>query len=254
MTTKTNLLVAALVWASLATTGSVQAQLYKIVDEDGNVTFSQFPPNEPDAETAVENITLEGANDGMTPLTEIGRIQFCGDIELPNSIDSTQQPDRFMREINYSHKSWQRQLTSLEKQTQDALRNQQRYNRHSYYRDDSYRNRQKLEQFQRQEENIKRMRDLRCALYWAENRERDVADYRNANHAELQRLEQVQSNLIANQHQACGPEPKFDPSDQSARARRDLWLECSKKYQRDLRDVSRQLQKVSRSLSATTPR
>lgn len=254
MTTKKQLLVAAFIGAILGYTSVPEAQLYKIVDENGNVTFSQFPPNEPSAEAAVENITLEGANDGMTPLTEIGSIQFCGDIELPSTIDSTQQPDRFMREINHSRKSWQRRLTALEKQTQDALHNQQRYNRYSYYRDDSYRNRQKLEQFQRQEENIKKMRDLRCALHWADNRERDVTDYRNANHAELQRLEQVQRNLIANQNQACGVEPPFDPSDQTARARRDAWLACSKKYQRDLRDVSRQMQKVSRSISATTPR
>ncbi len=230
---------------------SPQAELYKIVDEDGNVTFSQFPPTEKVDDAAVENITLEGANDGMTPLTKIGSIQFCGDIELPNKIDYSGQPDRFMKELNRNQKRWQRRLSALEKQTQDALRNQQRYNRYPY-RDDSYRNRQKLEQFQRQENNIRQIRDLRCAMNWADNREKDLIEYRTESHAELERLERVQGALLSQMHQACGDEPRFDPSDQGARLRLDTWQECSTRYQQDLRQVSRQLQKVSRSISDTS--
>lgn len=249
------LLMAGLAMASPATLSA--AELYKVIDEEGNVTFSQFPPSK--AEGEVENVKLEGVNDAMTAISKTGHIEYCGDIELPNKeyYQSYDHPsDRFLRNVGNKRKSWQRQLERAEKQVDDSnrrknMRNNSGYN--NYYRNKSYQSQQDVAHYERQEAQLSQIRDLRCAINWADQRNSDMEQFREQNHTELKRLEVVQQNLLNKMHRDCGNEPLLDPSNQGATMRRDQWSECSKQYQRDLREVSRQLQKVSQKIGATLP-
>lgn len=247
--------LALLATLALSTPGVVDAaELYKVVDEDGNVTFSQFPPSEPQGE--VENVKLEGVSDAMTALTQAGNLEYCGEIELP-SADYYQayerSTDRFLRQVGNRKKSWQRQLEGLEKQINNSTRNQYSRNTSAYYRNSSYQSQQDLANFERKEAQLKNIRDLRCAVHWADQRDSEMNQFREQNHTELKRLEGVQQNLLGQLRRNCGAEPALDPSDKGAKLRRQQWLDCSKDYQRDLRDVSRQLQTVSQKISATLP-
>lgn len=251
------LVAAALVSSLLLPFSAAQAaELYKIVDEDGNVTFSQFPPSKPQGE--MESIKVAGTNDAMTTLSQSGNIEYCGDIELPakDYYRSYQHPnDRFLREVGSKRKYWQRKLERAEKQVNESTRNQNarsnKYN--SYYRNSSYRSQQDVAHFERQEAQLKNIRDLRCALHWADKRDADMEQFRAQNHTELKRLEDVQKTLLSQLQRNCGNEPPLDPSDKGATLRLEQWAQCSQQYQRDLRDVSRQLQAVSQKIGATLP-
>ncbi len=231
------------------------AELYKIVDEDGNVTFSQFPPSV--SGDAVENVKVAGTSDAMTSLSKSGNIEYCGEIELPakDYYRSYDHPsDRFLSAVGKKRKRWQQQLERTEKQVNKATRNKvANSSNNTYYRNKSYRSQQDLAHFERQERQLKQIRDLRCAIHWADQRDADMVQYREQNHAELLRLENVQRTLLAQMQRACGSEPPLDPSNEGARMRRDQWSECSQQYQRDLREVSRQLHSVSQKIGATLP-
>ena len=232
------------------------AELYKIVDDEGNVTFSQFPPSKPRGQ--VENVKVAGTGDAMTTVSQTGNVEYCGDIELPTKdyYRSHQHPnDRFLREVGNKRKSWQRQLEHAEKQINEATRSQhaRNTNYNPYYRDSSYRSKQDVAHFERQEAQLKTIRDLRCAVHWADQRDADMEQFREQNHAELKRLEDVQQNLLSQQQRNCGNEPPLDPSSEGAKLRRQQWSDCSQQYQRDLRDVSRQLHAVSQKIGATLP-
>ncbi len=221
-----------------------QAELYKVIDDDGNVSFSQFPPADTSAD--VESIELKGLEGGMTPVSLVGAREVCGEIELPSKYDYSNSEDALLRRIAQRSKSWHRQLERLEESVQrDSQRRNERYS-NPYYRNSNRRTQQDLEYFKRREKQISQIKDLRCALNWSERQQQSTNARAQAQREELERLERVHATLLATQEKACGSEPRLDPSDTGARARRDAWIECSRSYQRDLRDVSREMRNVSR--------
>jgi len=64
------------------TTPSQAGKLYKIVDADGQVTFSQYPPAEKSEHAIIEDIKLSGTT--QATVSQVGNSLYCGETRLPN--------------------------------------------------------------------------------------------------------------------------------------------------------------------------
>jgi hypothetical protein len=131
------------------------AEMYKVVDEEGKVTFSQFPPSKPQGE--VEKVTVAGASDAMTTLTKNSNLEFCSDIELPTKDNYRRHPqpsDRFLRDVGYKRKAWQQKLEGVEQRFNESMRHQNSRSSAAYNPQNRYRPQQGVEQHERQEAQL----------------------------------------------------------------------------------------------------
>ncbi len=183
-----------------------QAGVYKIVDENGNVTFSQFPPKKRQESASVEKVEVE--NDGATRITSVGRQKFCGDITLPD-IDPTREEEDLLR-IPRKQKYWQEEL--------DRISSVKRVSSNLRYSNNS--NKQRSNQ---------RSRDLRCAIGWARSLRGEIATATTTSKQELDGYEKALVQLKADLERSCGTEPAYDPSE-SAKSKSKEWRKCARPY------------------------
>jgi hypothetical protein len=225
---------------SLLFSGALWAEkLYKIVDEHGNVTFSQFPPKEKSENTVVEGVEVQSVG-GMDSVRQVGNSAYCGDIRLPTGYKgSSNRSSQYRAEyIQASLEDWREDLQRVEQQSQDwardkfTSRNEGRSISNSARRNSSY---QKQLDY-----NTKRMRALRCAINWAENKG-DVTTTVRESARESTRLQNVHENLEAQMIDTCGREPLLDPTDPRNAKDRRQWKACSKQYRKKMGQVESEL-------------
>ena len=223
-------------------------QLYKIVDKDGNVTFSQHPPLEAEETETMESVNVSGANSGKTPLTRVGTIEYCGDIELPKARLGKNAQSRFLEQVSRNRNSWKSRLQSLEQRI--SQENDDRIERNSYYNQNSrYKNQRDLAYSRRLEQNVETMSDLRCALAWVDGQQEQTSELTANASEEVMRLEKVHQQLQEQQLSRCGEEPLLDPSDPVQKGHRQDWLKCSRPYAKDIRSLERRRQDLLNTLN-----
>ncbi len=227
------------------------AKLYKVVDADGKVTFSQYPPVEKDESHNIESVKVDSAGDVKVPITTIGNTQYCGDISLPIARLGSGGEARYLQNVAGKRKYWQQRLDRLEAQLEQEDRRQFKQNSHRYYGDSSHRNQRNLEYQKRKQASLQSLKELRCAVSWAAAQQHSLQDLAANNSAEIQRLQQVYSNLEAALQRNCGEEPIYDPSNPAIKYQRQEWRKCAQEYQSDMRGVQRQLSKASSSIQST---
>lgn len=233
---------------SLLTVSQSQAQLYKIVDEDGNVSFSQYPPIEKDENANIESIELDSSSSGKTSISTKNNTQYCGDIPLPQKRVGRDE-EYFLRNVASKQSNWERRLDSLEKSVEQNQTRQFDQNKRSYrYQSDSYRNQRDARNEEYKRNNIADMRDLRCAIAWSKEQREQEADIAVSNTEELIRLQNVYNTLMAQQLELCGEEPYLDTSSIAQTRKRNEWKECVKPFNKKVRPVNREIQKVSQRL------
>lgn len=216
----------------------LQAQkLYKIVDEDGNVSFSQYPPAEQEDNVTVENLKVSGGP--QTTVSEELDGRYCGKIRLPKPPSKGSSSPSYLRSLDSRRSSWEKELqhlnTSIDRNNQNALRSN-RYGSSSHspnkgYQDSIAKNGDKL-------------RDLRCALSWADGEFEDKQDVIEENKAERSRLAQVKGELQDKLQSICGELPAYDPSDAGNDRERKRWYDCSKTLRREINTVQREINKT----------
>ncbi|WP_370980547.1 DUF4124 domain-containing protein [Agaribacterium sp. ZY112] len=232
---KTLLIFLSLMAISLS---SYAAKVYKIVDEDGKVTFSHVPPQEdnPDSELKVEELAVSGG--GKTSITtEFGQ-DYCGEIRLPQKSNSTRSSSSkyFMQNISRSLENWERDLDKLTKNLESQSR------RNNSQRHDSYYNSQNKSAYQeRRSQSESRIRDLRCAIAWSESKQKQIATFEAEDTVERARLLEISDNLKLHIKTQCGDLPKYDPMDQTNERRRKDWYNCSKPTMDEINRVKRRL-------------
>ena len=224
---------------------SQAGKLYKIVDADGKITFSQYPPAEKSDEQVVEGIKLKG--DAQLAVSKRGNLLYCGETRLPNAPISQSQQSRFLQELTRKQKSWQQQLDRVEQQVERDNYSQFKNGKKNYY-NDSYKAQKSLDYQKRKDRNIKQMKELRCAIDWSKSKQGDVDRFTSANTGEVARLRKVFQNLEVAMQTRCGDEPLLDPGDPVATRERKEWKSCTKKYRQDLRQVDRELRKASSNI------
>lgn len=221
------------VFLALVAQPVIAAKLYKIVDANGNVTFSQYPPEKLEKDSKIEGVVAEGNN--QSKVVRRGGYSYCGDIELPSTNRGAQYLER---KLNYRIESWSEDLKELEY----WLERISHYKADDYKRDFSSKHqasRDRRYQYGLQE-GKKRMRDLRCALDWAANVRLENQDEVK----ELGRLETLYTNVKQDLKQNCGDVPKYDPTDPKAKAARTEWYNCSKQYRQQLKGLKKKIKKA----------
>jgi len=227
---------------------SVAQQIYKIVDADGNVTFSQVEPAlQEDDPAQVESLKVSNANNAMSSVrTELGK-QMCGDIQLPyNRASSRSNTNRsskyFVQTIMQSKKNWKSSLSRLSKQMVKSSKynlDARKYNQSSSYA------KQRNSQYQKSfDANNGRIRDLRCAINWAESKEGFIKETNQSNQSEKMRLIAISDKLEASINHKCGEEPIYDPSSGANKEYNKKWKSCSYAERRDLRKVKSKIARL----------
>lgn len=210
----------------------VQAgKLYKIVDANGNVTFSQFPPEKADENAKVQRVETEGNSRSKVTRGPYGDY-YCGEIALPDISDSGKY---ITRRLDYLEREWREDLDDKSKSLEQMARRNSgnsRYN--SRYESQSYRDKNYQESLRT---GKKRMRDLRCALDWAAKTRVETQDTVK----DIVRMEGLYKKLKQELKEKCGPIPEYDPSDARASQARKDWYYCSKRYRQQLKSLKRKI-------------
>jgi hypothetical protein len=225
---------------------SIQAEkLYKIVDDEGNVSFSQYPPAIKEDSVKIEDIHVGGNPESVVTEGLDGR--YCGKIKLPQPPSSGYTSTSYLKNVERQRESWQAQLSRLNKHVdisnQNALKSNQYKSSSSRYYGQDYQYNQSKRYHESIAENGEKMRDLRCALGWAEEEFQGKNEIILKNKTERARLLQVKEELQARLDSRCGELPAYDPSDRRNDAQRKNWYDCSKKLRREIDLVQREINK-----------
>ena len=222
-------------------------KLYKIVDENGNVSFSQFPPQakteEEQQKQSSKNVEEVGSvgTGAKTRITMLGSDKLCGDITLPSktsSYDKKYYASTVVRQL----KSWERSLDQLETSVvRNADRSYSDQLKYDKYRTSSYRTDSSVYQHERSERDSARIKDLRCAIAWAESQESETSDVMEAREQETKRLQKIVNELELTMESNCGSEPPYDPTSEYNAADRKQWQECYRIYEKDIRTARHKL-------------
>jgi len=223
---------------------SQASKLYKIIDADGQVTFSQYPPTDKSEHAVIEDIKLSGTV--QAAVSQIGNSLYCGETRLPNPPVSQSQQARFLQDLIHKQKRWAKQLGALEEKIERNNYAQFKNGQNSYHND--YQKAQRnLEYQKRKDQNIQTIKELRCAINWGDSKRNEVENYTADNSKEVARLQRIYKNLEQAIQVHCGEEPLLDPSNKVVTRLRSEWTACSKDFRSDLRQVDNQLRQAARN-------
>lgn len=222
---------------------SYAVKVYKIVDEDGNVTFSQVPPGsnfQPES-SSVEEVKV--STGGMSTVRVEFDEEYCGEIRLPKQAEGYRSSAKYYaKNMMKSQQRWQRELERISAKIQRE--NNRQINASLHNRNSTYQQQRNLQYQQQGLRDGERLRDLRCAVNWAEKKQGVIEEDQKEASEEKARLLVISSNLEGRLHSKCGQEPAFDPSDKTNEASRKAWYKCSKEIMRDLRKVRARMRQM----------
>lgn len=230
----------ALLFLIVFTIPTANAQkLYKIVDENGTVTFSQYPPEE-QASSNIENVTVKNASNAATVVSNDGSYEYCGEIRLPKHSLNDSTSRYFLKNVAKKRTYWKERLETLTRRIeQEGQRridaNTKNYN--SGYNSSSYAS-------QSYQKSSQRMRDLRCAINWSENKRDKIAEMQLQNKQEKQRLLVIYQQVEAKLLRACGELPEFNPADKYNEYQRKSWYNCGKTHLRNLKKIQKKMDRI----------
>ena len=226
---------------------SEAAKLYKIVNPDGSITYSQYPP--PDAKEKnkkVEDVVVDQS--GETTVTDVGGLKYCGDIRLPSSKGYYHRNlADFAESVDRNRERWSSELKGIERSTARLSAQQFKSGMNSYkYKDSNsygYNRRYSDGYNDRKQHDKQRMRDLRCALHWAEDYRKGVNH--SDNEKEITRLKGIKLTLEKKISRVCGELPPYDPSDKIVESQRAKWYRCSRSYRNDVSRLDEKIRRIS---------
>jgi len=220
--------------ALLALSVSTQAQkLYKIVDAEGNVTFSQYPPQEKQEDSTIDEHTVSGGGQSVVTAKLDGL--YCGDIQLSDERSSRQSTSSRVQDLEYKQSRWKKEQENLSQRIDTS--NQNKINQNSY----SSRYGSSTNKYYQEgvEKNSARMRDLRCALDWVDEELDAKSEVVVKNKKERARLEGIRNELQARLDRRCGQLPAYDPSQSYNSTARKNWYDCSNTLRKEIERVDR---------------
>jgi len=222
----------------------VQGTVYKVVDENGKVSFTQVPPlPKEDSTSKVEKVSLDHSSEARTRIsTEFGQ-EYCGEISLPRQSNASSSSKRHVQSILKSKERWEESLTrisrDMEKSSQNQINSSGRYNSRPGYKT------QQNQKYQKKfRETTQNMRDLRCAIHWASAKHEQIELHEDSDKSERLRLKGIIATLKNTLSKQCGKLPVLDPTNERNESMRKKWHSCSKHYVRDLNKVQNKLNRL----------
>ena len=232
-----------LVLTLISSSSVLASKLYTIVAENGNVTFSQFPPV-PSKDT--ESLKVEEKsvdNEVKSKLIRKGDSEFCGKIQLPSMRD---RKEYFFSEVANRMKYWEDNLERKEEQLRKSqeTRLKQSAQRMKYGSSSSHTNYYS----QRNKQTEESMRDLRCAIDWGDSHHAETQKAKENMSSELARLQSALLKLTDKRESKCGAEPIYDPTLNDNKRLLNAWKKCARQFKSDIRKLERLINKESRKL------
>lgn len=223
-------------------------KLYKVVDVDGNVTFSQFPPKEAVDGVKVETMKVKGAR--QAAVTHSGGKSYCGDIKLPEKSKYSSRNDYFLSNLVRSNKYWKKRLQSLEanidRNSKRQLKNNEHLFRNGTHRQNVSANRYKTNSYSSAnseyvQRNLAEVRNLRCAIQWADDFSQEKYKNNKSVKSELERLQGIHDRLSKKMNNECGSKPVFDPSNYDYKENMGYWRSCTRGFKTNISNVEREI-------------
>ena len=225
-------------------------KLYKIVDENGKVTFSQFPPDANEQNKQVEDVVLSREHkEAKLDIKVYGENEYCGDLLLTDWTYKGKSSDAY--KISHLEKRitrWKKDIVNLEQRVEKLTQRQfEASSRKAKYETDKIKNqryKRYTENHQREMETIKK---YRCAIAWGEGKlnnsyGRESIEKMNE---EVKRLRGVLARIETKRETHCGKKPIFDPSKEHLKHDYESWEKCSGRYASDIKKVKRQIANIS---------
>ena len=222
-------------------TAAYAGQLYKIVDENGNVTFSQFPPKPSNTNSKLSIEAKSVDVQGETRVETKGVTDYCGDIKLPSRHT---YKNNFYSTVARNEKRWKNNLENQEKRMRQQ---QERYLKSTQSRYSSkYNNSANF--LKNNKQMLGNINNLKCAIKWAKSQKAETDIAFDEMNAEVKRLRNSLTTVRNQQLRACGSEPTYDPGVRGNSEKIRLWKHCSHQYSRDIRKLENLISKESRKL------
>lgn len=224
-------------------------KLYKIIDEKGKVSFSQFPPKENNEN--VESFYINTFKNELQ-VKKIGNKEYCGSIYLPPYTSHRAKKDNYYLEnLTRSLTTWKDRLEStkqsIEMDSQDQFRRSN--SRYGKYENSAQKSRRFTQWEKRNKKNVEKVKELSCAISWAEGQKniQMKSDLPRQNTKEVERLNALLVKHKKKMYEICGSEPIFDPTSSHKKLKSKSWEECSRPYKKDLNRISERIGYILRN-------
>lgn len=233
---------------ALISSDALAAKIYKWVDQNGEVHYSQTPPKPKDS-VAKENVESLTTARTIAPSKQ-GEYEYCGKMRLPGPYYDSKQ---ILRNLDRQVQSWQEAIGRLEKQysvnnqlreLDQAKRNEQ-YKRYAQKSGYNY-NSQTDYQSQQRQENNRRIAEYRCAIAWSDSKKTELSDLKKELSYDVKRAKLSYQDALEAAQKECGFEPN-DFSHPLYREKEKIWQNCMKPHRSTLRSLKH---KMERAISA----
>jgi len=216
-------------------------KLYKIINEDGSTSFSQFAPDSSNKNKIVEEKFVRTG--GKTPLTMRGLTSFCGKLKLPRGNASR---DGFYSDVGRSLNNWKSRLDSKA----ESLRSKRRNYAASTKRSGSYNGYGGTTSgyLEGNRQLTRDIADLRCAISWAEIKMQSSHEVSRNISGELNHLQDSLAKIESKALRKCGEEPRYRPDDEKYQSNYHNWSSCNRDFSGKVRGLKRRISVESRKL------
>lgn len=223
----------------LAASPVMAGKVYKIIDENGKITFTDKPPKPAEAESVqAEQLDIQEGSGNRTAVTRLGNSEFCGHLKMP--VDNGYS-GRYLEQILSLRKQWESQLKSLEARATGSSSSPSGYSSYRRYGQPAFNQNYSPE-------NLEKMRDYRCGIHWASQTEAAMRQQKEDLVHKVDQHNQHLNELIRRKAATCGTEPEFGVPNFTERKKE--WSRCSIEFDALINEGRRALNEADQQLTA----
>lgn len=231
-------LIIALTLASPATP-CLADDVYKYVNKDGEVVYSQVPPRQEQLQNEDSLIRHTLNQKSATPALRITRKEgydYCGQLRLPGPVN---ERATVLEGVRRDLPAWEHALADHQNKLDVYLArfarhraSGQRLDAHAESPGESHSN------------LVRKVNEFRCAVDWGRGKQVELAETGPNIAKEFARTRADYEKLLGKAYQDCGAEPSGDHSTPDFKASEYEWHTCMRKYQSELKATKRDLDRL----------
>jgi len=216
----------ALAFTTLAFTSLTHSEVYRVVDAQGHVSFTNQKPFGTESKKAEEIQVHEGYVSKVRP-TQTGSATYCGSIALPTrDVGST----TFYGTVVNNERLWRSEVARIQKLVSQG-------NRYTRPELSAYNN-----------ENLTKLAENQCAYDWAQEQRKNAKAERLALDRKSEGLSTYLKEMQTAQVSVCGEEPIYSSSDRFFDDKRKSYQRCMSDYQTKMRDIESDMKRADQQL------
>ncbi len=212
--------------------------VYKYINKDGEVVYSQVPPRQEQLQSEDSLIRHTLGEKSAVPSLRITRKEdydYCGQLRLPGPLSDRAA----LREgIRSNLPAWEHALADHQNRLDAYLERFARHRASGRPLDVSAK-----EPGESHSNLVRKVNEYRCAIDWGRGKQVELADAGPNIHREFAQTRATYERLLGKAYQDCGPEPGNRGSP-DFKAMEYEWHACMRKYQSDLKATKRDLDRL----------